>query len=519
MKNRLYHVVGSLSSKELDRFLIFVQSPFFNQHQDTVRLLKAISSLFPQGELEDKALFFQLYPEKKYESGRIRSLKSRLVKLLDKFLIQLELEKSESTKDSLLIQAYSERELFKAIERKLEFVEKRIEDRSQLQLETARLRFNLEETKLDIKLKQGERSDLFQDGKLMRSLDRYFLAKRFKILGAIENLSGYSENVVKPAAVFETISLAEKAMVSNEPIVEIYQLALMGQLQPSDASIFEKLISLVDQYHSAFQKNELFDIIGVLVSKNLSDLRKGVAGSLRRVFQNYQKMVELDIVFGMGKTSAHLVRNIISAAARLNEFEWSKRFLAVAEGRIATPYREQVFNFGTAQIAFHEKDYPLAKKHLLEVVFEDPMVKLSADNILLKCYFATQETEALYALSDALRRYLHRHNEFSDNYKKGYLNFLSLLKSLYDLRWKLDDKYRPMDIKMKMDGYEVFFNREWVNEQLIQMRYPKHACLVNLQCISAFQYGLLYLDQRRLQQSIRCAELLVGEIAQFEGDC
>lgn len=469
MKIKLYRELSFLSRKEMQRFHTFVSSPYFNQHTDTILYLESLQPFHPIYNVNDNLVFRAIFPEQPFDGSKLRVLRTYLLKLLDQFYIQAQLEDDPLSKEKLLINGFMKREMYDFAQRKVDQAIKEINTEQTTDFETAERSLYLEQILLDLNLMAGRRTSALEEDRILPSLDRLFLAKRFKFLMAIENSRQMLATGAEPSGIWETLTLAERTGVLESPLVAIYHLLLMILIQPANNQLINQLYEIVQQYHSKIPQADLYNILSILINKFMLDLRKGISGSLRKAFTNYQRMHELKVIYGMGNTTIHLIRNIVSAGARLHEFQWTTKFLQEARKQIPQEHRHQVFHFGSAQMAFHQNNYPEAKKHLLEVEFEDPMVKISASNLLLKCYFETQETEVFFSLQESMRRYLNRKQELKDSYRQAYLNFLTIVGHLYDLQWDLGSKYNAVQLKIKLDEYESFFNRDWVQEKLVRL--------------------------------------------------
>ena len=63
--NKLIRLLEKLDRREMTRFLEFVQSPYFNKHQDVIQLTSYLSQIYP--DFSDKkcnreVIFRHLYP-------------------------------------------------------------------------------------------------------------------------------------------------------------------------------------------------------------------------------------------------------------------------------------------------------------------------------------------------------------------------------------------------------------------------------------------------------------------------
>lgn len=466
---KLYHLLTQLSKPELRKFQLFVSSPYFNQNLDVNAYLSILLPLYPEFNISDDELYRLAFPETAFKAGRLSVLRTYLIRLFEQFLTIRQLESRPYIQESLLIDSLTDMELFELAEQK---VNKALEENLKeppVKIEEVERAYYLKDVKLNLLIKRGSRTAISEDELPIQSLDSAYLARKLKLLAAMENNGRVLKYMEENSGVWETMAIAERTGALEHPLVRMYYLLLTIQLRPSSGQALHQFYSLIDEHQGRIPKDELYNLFGTLVNKFLGDLRKGIAGSLRKAFTHFQRMDELNLIFGMGQITHQLVRNAVSAGARLGEFKWTEDLLNRAMDKFPQAERAPVYHFGKAQLAFHQKDYSGAQKHLLEVDFGDPMIKISAQNLLLKCYYETRETDALISLQESMRRYLSRRKEFTARYREAYLNFLTLIKYLYDLRWELSGRYSAEQLNQKLDQYELFFNRDWVREQLIRL--------------------------------------------------
>ena len=462
---KLYQRLSTLSLNELKRFQEFLDSPFFNCQLPVRKLFALLTDFHPVYEVDEKWIFRELFPGEPYKDSRLRSLRTKLLKLLHQFLVQMQLEGSPVVQEELLVEAFREKGLFEAAQQEVDKALATLEPETIANFEDARRWSFMERARLDLRYKMGERPSALEAGDLFLSLDHYHLARRFELLVGIEVYGKVWDQETVFTGEMEARIMAERSGLTGHPLIAIYHQLLTSLRHNVDSQVLRKLREMIELHHARMSKEELLNIHNALVGKFVRELRRGVPGSLRNAFSIYQDMHRYQLIFGAGGVTIHLVRNIVAAGARLKEFKWTSRFLEEALPHLDANRRDGTYHFGSAQLAYHRGDYGEAKRHLLQVEFTDPKVRLSAQNLLLKCYFETRETEAFF-LRETVRRYLHRRAEFPGDFRQGYLNFLNLVAQLYDLRWKLGAKKNATQLRSRLDRYDSFFNREWVLEQL-----------------------------------------------------
>ena len=468
-KSKLFTYLASMETDELERFALFLQAPTIKLGKDTYRFFQLIIPTHPEYANDDQTLHHQIYPDKEFKDHRLRQIRSELLKHLEQFWTYQQLEDDLPTKTKLKVKAYIQRGHSKEARKLIETEVAALTSSPMGYFPQGEKWLALEELRMGLHVTEEARHGSTAHIQLLSAIDHHFLSFRLKALSAALSEQEWIDKGNSTIALRETLEMAERTGALNHPLVALYYYLVLVQTATPFHSHLAQLHTLLDQYHNHIADEELCNAFAILVNKFSRDLVLGISGSMRRLFAIYQKMEHWNLFLGMGTYTLRMTRNAISTAARLQEFDWAKAFMDQVLPQLSPDDHQQLENFGAAQIAFHQGDYSKAQKHLVLVHFPDPLVKLNAENTLLKCYFFTQETEAFTSLLESIRRYLTRHKEISSQARQGYFNFLSIVKYLYDLKWELGSRYSTTQLLLKMEEYDLFFNRDWTKEQLIKL--------------------------------------------------
>lgn len=115
MKDRKISIaLSSLNIYELNSFIKFVQSPYFNVNQSIAQFAQVISEAIKYGNLpilKPQDFWKQVYNNEPYNNQKFLKLNSDLTKLLETFLAQKEFESSESLITNLKLEGAKKRNL------------------------------------------------------------------------------------------------------------------------------------------------------------------------------------------------------------------------------------------------------------------------------------------------------------------------------------------------------------------------------------------------------------------------
>ena len=87
-ESRLVRQIEELSSREQERFRLFVESPYFNKHKKTSQLLSAILKRLSlkRKKLSKEEIFAHLFPKEAFDDQRLHNVMSYLKRLYFRFL-------------------------------------------------------------------------------------------------------------------------------------------------------------------------------------------------------------------------------------------------------------------------------------------------------------------------------------------------------------------------------------------------------------------------------------------------
>ncbi len=115
---------------------------------------------------------------------------------------------------------------------------------------------------------------------------------------------------------------------------------------------------------------------------------------------------------------------------------------------------------------FYTKKYNQALQELLKVESIDVFYDLDYRGVLLKCYYELEETEALFSLADAFRKFV-KQQKISDGQKKSYLHFIRCVQRLYKVKiHPKPSKAAKEKVKQFVLEIQPLNNRKWLFEKV-----------------------------------------------------
>ena len=257
-ESKLFYLLKNLSKTEFKQFKKAVISPLFNSNSKVIQLFDLIKHQYPKFDNSQKtreALFSKLFPELPYNDLRLRRSFSDLTKVVERFMVFLEVEKNEARKEQLLIEAYGHGNLFAYFDRKTAEFSKNIENQTILNTADHHhlvdlkkgLYFHPQHNKYN--LKDNTLADLADH------LDAYYILFKLEINLAMKNSSRIL-NKTYPKRFFEICEQAEaKELLHENPLFNLYLLANQI-LQTPTLELFETYEALLFRHLAQLRPND-----------------------------------------------------------------------------------------------------------------------------------------------------------------------------------------------------------------------------------------------------------------------
>ena len=109
---KLIILLKTLSKEEFRRLGKFLKSPFFNYSKPVLSLYEILKNYFPTFEspkLTQENISRKVYPNTTFNPNKFWQLTSKLTRIIEKFIVIIELEVTPSKEEKLLIQSLANR--------------------------------------------------------------------------------------------------------------------------------------------------------------------------------------------------------------------------------------------------------------------------------------------------------------------------------------------------------------------------------------------------------------------------
>lgn len=474
-ESKLIAYISRMNVRERERFRLFVQSPYFNQHEKTTRLLEIIMEQpdMAAADFDRQQVFARLFPGEPFDEQQLFNVMSYLKKLHHRFLAFEKFEEDDLEEELLTLEAAFTQNQFDLLKNRSKQIEKKL---SKYAYQDSRfLMANYRHSNV-----LGYYSSHYEDRsnpellqRMLNYLDRYYLLEKLKHACHL-TANNMNVNAHFDLSFFDALLdyyRTNRDKFTDDRGVELYYTIYMSLKEANEPEHYQRLKKLlIDEleYFGLTQQRDLF------ISANnycISRINQGEASYQPELFQLYKQGLKTGLILENDLLTEWNFKNITALGCLLKEYEWTEEFIEEYRDKLPVHRRENAYNYNLAHLFYSKKMYKDAQRVLLLVQFSDVKYHLSANTLLLRIYYESGDTEALLSLIDTFRIYIIRNRKMTVEQKRGFTNFLRFAKKLALLRHH-DGTYSRRGLQEKLTAlYEKLratpnvANRIWLEEE------------------------------------------------------
>jgi hypothetical protein len=470
-KSKLYRGIVHLNKVELRFLSAYVHSDIHGYPSE----MKKLYDIIEQYIMENKPfpgnteLIRFMKSKQPLTDQDIRLYKSYLFKCFEQTLILLELQKQTFTSKLLLIKAQNKRGMTFFAEEAYKATSQKMSESDLRNSDFYDVLFKLEDEWYKTRL--NEKRKEFDFSIMSESLDKYYLAEKFRIATLELN---YMEILGKPFVdgIIPTLLLhMEKHQEQvQEPSVGIYYFCYMCFSHPDDESWFEKLYALIDSCLYQFPKEEQRDIVLLTNNFCIRKINKGENAYLEKSFNLYKMAISSGALLEKGYLSRFTFKNIVTLGIRLKQFSWTKKFIEDNIHLLEKKYQSGSYAYNAAFLAYETNHFDQAIDLLNKADQDDVFMYLSSKNLQIKIYYEMGNFDLMEYLMGSVTAFLKRKN-IDKIYKDNYSNIISLLRKLLQLRHLTSSQRNTLNarkekVRKAISSAQQLTERKWLLQKL-----------------------------------------------------
>ncbi len=479
-RSKLALVLRKLSKSSFKRFGKWLSSPFLNRQEKLNKLYELLSAYHP--DFEDlhqtkEELFDQLFQEEKQKkciknkAKRIRSLMTDLLKQVESYWINDQLNKNEDLKLKLFGDALLEHHLFEIY---FKTSKSRIEYYEGLKNKGKSDFLRLYEVYADMYFKPESSfkntAELMPNPLLKASqyLDQFYLIAKLQIQSEIEERK---QIVGKPdLPLFLNKDLLNWAESWNNPAIQFYLINLrQGIKSEIEGFFFTKRLFL--STNKMMSKDDQRTILLLLINKLSRCKFQDDRTKYKELFELHKLGLENDSFFEGGKMTTTSFANIITVANLVGESQFAFNFLESYASSLQFDLQQDAFYWALAHIHYYQSEIGESFDILQKRRFKSRAFVVRTRVLRLQIYFdtATEDNtffEVFVDYSYAFEQYLRRDTESPPKRRDFALKFIQLTRKLI-LLWNARDKKQEQieQYKLNLKQEKNIIAKIWLQER------------------------------------------------------
>ena len=474
-RSLLYDLLGHLSTKEQRRFREFVHSPYHNKNKK-VRALCDLLSPFngkssPQ-KLTKNEVFAHIYPtEKTYQELKINNILSDLLHLAYAFLAQETFQQKALLQKKYLLVNLSKRDADRHIEKNLRSYRHLQENTPHRSHDFFLERYYQLEEEDHYQLQRAMRINEGHFQKQNDALDLFYQINKLRMACEMTSRNLVAQAGYQSHYLDDILRWIEegKTDIEKEPALDLYYRVLLLLLHKQEET-FQEVRMILKEKYQLIPKQELWPIYSFALNFCIIQINSGDSSYYREILQLYQELLDREIIIFNGSFTQWSFKNIVTTGIRLQEFDWTEKFIRNYQDYLLPEAKENAIVYNLAALYHARRDFTQALQLLHNVEFTDTSYHLGAKTIQLKSFYELGETEALFSLIEAFRKYLLRNRQISDYRKKANNNMLKLVRKIYQLHLNqpilnssnFNRRHKSLDQQLKT--VQPIANKDWLEE-------------------------------------------------------
>ena len=474
-KTYLVEILSKLSSRQMKELGDFVNSPFFNKNESTVKLFDYLCSQHPamKPELIDKEYVFKkLYENAEYNDGLMRNMIFRLTELTEEYLAYSDLKQDEGSHRNHMIQSLLDLGLERGAQRMINTADKEI---SRRKFENTRYfydKYRLDEFRhviysrnfnaVTIKDKPDE--SMLDASNNFTSYSLLILFKRFRYLlnkGFTVN-TDFELNLLPYLIKFLTTDGKEH--------LEIRQLSLIYReilllLDSSREDLLHELMDELQDNRLPIEDAERREGLTVLINICIEKAYAGRNEFYKYLLDMNKYLISKDLYRRVegGYFELESFANAVTLGLTEGELKWTKEFIENNYKKLAPDQQENIYNISYAKFYLKSGDYAEAQKYIRQVSMTGLYFKINARMTSIMIQYELGNIEEAMTEIENYRKYVQNDKLLNSSHKKILSNFIKFVLQICKARF--NPKTNLQKLKDDISGCDHVAGRRWLKEK------------------------------------------------------
>ena len=461
---KIFKLLSVFTHQERQRFLDFLKSIYFNYNDDIIRcfvsLLPSLQKTNPveQTELE---IWKKIYPNKRFNKARFHRVCSDLLKEAERFLAYHKFAQNKSLQNVFTLQSMNEKRVITMLPHLLNQAKIQHSKYTLHDSEFYYQQYLIEAEQNNFEEKLNSRKNDKNLKSVMNYLDKYYLIMKLQCCCAILHYKNITNIDADLVLMDEILLHLKKTSYKDVPIINIYYHILLSQVEKDNEQHFQKLQQLLLENSKLFEKPLAREMYAHAIQYCIKKINDGSVKYQNEIFSLYKQSLQLQLIQVDGQLSPFDYKNIITVGLRVNEFEWTEKFINDYQKSLPKEHKENAYTFNMARLFFYKKEYDKVLNLLQQVEYNDVFYLLDSKLTLIKTFYELKEFESLTALLESFKMLLRRKKIISEQQRIIYSHFVQYVKRMMNCV----NKKRALELKEELQKPHQVADIGWLREK------------------------------------------------------
>ena len=466
-KSKMIDMLRNFNTKELNKFSDYLASPFFNKDNDLLLFYNHIKKYAPEFEVkkvDKEKLIKKGIPGLQITEKKLGYLMSDIVDHVEGFIKYNSYFANELEGYCNILRVYNKWENDKLFDQTLRTAKDFLEKDPYRNAPYFYKEYLLQS---ELNLFFDRQKKRAYDASLQKAtdfLDLFYIATKLKYSCELINRQKLVATDYEVRLLKEISDHLREHSYDDYPSITIYYQILMTFVENDNDEHFGKLKKLLEEHTDKFPLDEAKDIYAYAQNYTIRKINAGNKAYLREYFNLSKQALEKNLLMVDGYLSPWTYKNIVIAALRAGEFEWTEQFIKSYKNKLNEKFRINAFNYNMGYLLFFKGQYGEALKLINQVEFTDIFYALDSRTMLIKIYYQMDEWDPMQSAIEAFKVYLRRNKTLSENVKVLYTNFLKYIDKLSRLTKR--DKSKLNELKEKIEETKQVADLGWLQQKV-----------------------------------------------------
>ena len=474
-KSRIILLITTLSSLEMKRFNRFLQSKYFNKNPDLIKLFEVLYKYYPEfnsTQFTEQYIFKQVYGKGRYNTANIQDAFSKLLRLLESFLIDCYLDQQQQKRAMLLTEALSER-LYLYYQQKTQKMMNQINAKG---IWATSKDFYDAYQLAHQAWYHPETEKLTNDDSLLKLSQKYlddaYLLEKLSYIAAISSRTTFlNSNIQSELAELRQQFANRPALANNEYKLLFEEVIIMHEKKDlaSYQNFKRHLFSVAPNLKIEYRRNFLLHLINFGINFRL----KAEGITIKEIFELYQLGVQERLFVKNGYIRDIEFTNICITGFRLGQDTWVTHFIEDHITCLKDREKEYLLPLVLAYQKLFNKDFEGLIDLLRGVQPKQSLKYLSRiQSLLIRAFFECRlhnigdYEQVLTAYLTNLKKLMERNQKNTTLKIEAHLNFVKMVKQLMLLLNNPFNKNTYAETASLIANTNPLIFKDWLIEKL-----------------------------------------------------